>query len=199
MKNVVCVPVHLSPKDFRQFAFFDTFRVRRRWQMPLAFFLIMALFSAVCFLQHGIRNAVLLGCVLLGVGILVPLAYVLSYLFGVNEQAKKNGLPAKPLVYTLTMQQGARGLSIQGVHGEEKIVLEWKQVFGAYRVKDCIYLYLSPERAFLLPEGQGGVTGDELYAFLAKALSERRVADCRSIFAVPKAIVAVRPGAQKKK
>ena len=53
--------------------------------------------------------------------------------------------------------------------------LEWKNIHAAWRDKGCIYLYATPARAFLLPDGQADAPPQELWAFLATHLAKERL------------------------
>ena len=66
----------------------------------------------------------------------------------VNRQAKRSGLSAEKAHYVVT-------LTPEKIHvqkGKEAADFAWKDVYLAYRTKGCIYLYVSPTRAFLLPD-----------------------------------------------
>ena len=179
MTGTVTVPVHMTPEVFRKFANFDTFRVRKFMRNPLIFSAIMLAFAAVCFIFRDKAEQSLLLCgVLAGVGVLLPLVYVVMFELSVRQQVKKMELAKSPLVYTLTIGSKQNGVTINGTHGEKPVHLEWMQVHSAYRVKGCFYLYATPQKAFLLPEGQTGMTGDAFFALLKECL-DGRVADCR--------------------
>ena len=49
---------------------------------------------------------------------------------------------------------------------EQALQLAWKDIPQAFRARRCIYLYVSPAKAFLLPDGQVSVPQDEVWAFL---------------------------------
>jgi len=53
------------------------------------------------------------------------------------------------------------------------VALKWSQMAAAYRAKGCIYLYVNPARAFLLPDGQADVSDDELWEYLVKHMGEK--------------------------
>ena len=62
----------------------------------------MAAFSAVFFLMSGrTRGAGLLGGVLLGVGLVLPLGWLLSFHLSVRAEAKRLGLAQGQAAYTL--------------------------------------------------------------------------------------------------
>lgn len=179
MQSTLTIPVHMSAKVFRRFANFDTFRVRKFMKNPLIFAAIMIAFAIACFLlRDRAPQAMLLFGVLLGVGLLLPVVYVLMFELSVSQQIKKMALAKEPLVYTLTIGSRQNGLTIAGTHGEKPVHLDWDKVHSAYRVKGCFYLYATPQKAFLLPEDQTGVAPDEFFSMLKERLNGR-TADCR--------------------
>ncbi len=139
----------IDRKTFRRFAMFDTFFVKKRWRSPALFALILSAFAAVCFMGRKTHEqAVLLGGVLLGVGLVLPLVWVGMYALSVSRQAKRMGLSADKTQYRVT-------LSPEKIHvekGKETADFSWENIYRAWRRKGCIYLYVSPTRAFLLPD-----------------------------------------------
>ena len=140
---------NIDRRTFRRFAMFDTFVRRKAWRNPALFALILSAAAGVCFALRGTRpQAALLGGVLLGVGLLLPLVWIGMYAFSVDRQAKRMGLSAQKAQYYVT-------LFPERVHvekGTEKADFPWEGVFAAYRTEGCLYLYVSPTRAFLLPD-----------------------------------------------
>lgn len=179
MASTVTVPVHMTPEVFRKFANFDTFRVRRFLRNPLIFSAIMLAFAAVCLIfRDKAEQSMLLFGVLAGVGVLLPVVYVVMFELSVRQQVKKMQLSKHPLVYTLTIGSKQNGVTINGTHGEQPVHLDWDKIHSAYRVKGCFYLYATPQKAFLLPEDQTGLSGDAFFAHLKECLGGR-AADCR--------------------
>ncbi len=148
-RAAVTLEGNIDRKTFRRFAMFDTFTVKRRWKSPALFALILSAFAGVCFMGRQTREqAVLLGSVLLGVGLTLPLVWVGMYALSVSGQAKRMGLSADKAQYYVT-------LSPEKIHvekGKETADFSWENAYRAFRTKDCIYLYVSIARAFLLPD-----------------------------------------------
>lgn len=172
------ISVKIDGKTFRKFALFDTWLRQKRWHSPAIFAALMLVFSVLCFLLRNLaEGAVLLGAVLLGVGLLLPAGYFLSFLLGVNGQIQKMGLEFKAKeVYTLELDR-AEGVAVS--NGTEQVKLGWAQLYGAYRVKDCTYLYATPGRAYLLPDGQIEGGGNALWALLDDCLPPEKRIDRR--------------------
>ena len=165
------IPVRLDAKTFRRFSRFDALRLRRKWRRPVAFALILIAFAAVALLS-GRAQAGMIAAVLLVVGLGLPLVYFGSFLSQVNLQAERLRLDQPRLVYTVTLDfDGVR--VVNNMKKEDAQFVKWADVQAAFRKKDCVYLYVSPVRAFLLPAGQADATDDELWAYLGEHLGDR--------------------------
>lgn len=172
-REIITIHVKMDRQTFRRFALFDTFRLKKRWCKPALFCAILLVFAAVAF-AAGREQSALIGSVLLLVGLGLPAVYVGTYLSQLNAQAKKLRLDPPRPVYTLRLAQ--EGVTIQNdMKAEATVSLEWKNIHAAWRVRGCIYLYATPARAFLLPDGQADAPPQELWAFLAAHLAKERL------------------------
>ena len=166
MRTEYTIPVKLDAKTFRRFCRFDMLRLRKRWVRPVAFALILIAFAFVALLSKK-QEAGMIAAVLLAVGLGLPLVYFGSFFSQVNMQVERHQLNPPRRVYTLK-------LNYDGVHvtnnqkDEGQLDVAWKDVQQAFRARDCIYLYITPVRAFLLPDGQADCAPDELWAYLEK-------------------------------
>ena len=146
------VPVSIDARIFRDFALFDSFVQKRRWR-PLALFSGILLCSAcACFAMRGrAEQAVLLGGILVLVGLGLPIVYVLSFLSSIRQQSKKMRLATGRHAYTLTLT-AQEGVTVST--GKEQLSYRWNELFAVYRVRQYTYVYVSPQKAFLLPDAQ---------------------------------------------
>lgn len=146
---LVTVAAKIDKKTFTRFAMYDTLSRKKGWRNPVLFALIMSAFAAVCFLGRKTHaQATLLGGVLLGVGIILPLVWFGMFFSSVKRQAKRFGLSPDKAQYYVTLSNEKIFVSKE----KEKADYKWADVYLVRRVKDCIYLYVSPIRAFLLPD-----------------------------------------------
>lgn len=167
----ITIPVRLDAKTFRRFGWFDTFRLRRRWVRPAIFAAIMLAFAAVALFSKRPQSGLIAG-VLAGVGIVLPAVYVGSFLAQLNAQIRLRKLDTPRRVYTVKLDfDGLRVSNDQRKEGEQFV--KWQDAFAAYRAKDCVYLYVSPVKCFLLPDGQADVPDDELWDYLTKRMGEK--------------------------
>ena len=160
----ITVRVRLDAKTFKRFSRFDTLRLRKRWTRPAAFALILVAFAVVALLT-GKAQAGLIAAVLLVVGLGLPLVYFGTFFSQVNMKAADLDPPRA--VYTVRLDyEGVRVTNDR--KAEESVSLKWSQLAAAYRAKGCVYLYVNPARAFLLPDGQADVPDDARWAYLEK-------------------------------
>lgn len=169
------VEVRLNEKDFFRFSLFDAFSRNRVWLRPAVFAAILGVCAAVCFVLHQRRGAVLLGSVLLIVALGLPAAYFLSFFLSLRRQARAQELAGEKYVYTLELHDGEEGISVD--NGRERAAFPWAQVFHAYRRPDAAYLYVTPQRAFLLPDHCAQGAADALWALIERRLPESRRTD----------------------
>ena len=169
--NEITVPVKLDAKTFKRFSRFDMLRLRKRWVRPVVFALILMAFAAVALLT-GKEQAGMIAAVLLVVGLGLPLVYFGTFFSQVNMQAENQGLDQPRRVYTVRLSWEGVDVTNDRKQGEH-VALKWSQLPAAYRVKGCVYLYASPARAYLLPDGQSDAPDEAVWACLSKHLGDR--------------------------
>lgn len=170
-RQTLMIPARIDAGTFRNFALYDTFVRQRRWRAPALFAVILGASAGVCFAMRRSRGgAVLLGAVLLAVGLGLPAFYVLNYLWSVRRQGKR--LDGSRIAYTLHLREEG----LLAVAGRERTEFPWERIVLACRARDCIYLYVSSQKAFLLPEcGQS----EEAWALLQEKVPPERRQDRR--------------------
>lgn len=165
------IDVNLSGAEFRSFTIFDVLRRRKQWQGPMLFALILGVSSAVCFTRSETQGALLLGNVLLIVGLGLPCIYFSYFFSSVNRQIRQQGLTRPQKVYTVTLADKTKGITAD--NGREQLTYEWKSVHHAYRNLTATYLYLTPQRALILPH-TCLENPDELWALITKRLPKEK-------------------------
>lgn len=168
----ITVSVKLDEKTFKRFARFDMFILRKKWIRPAVFSLILMAFAFVALLLRKEQSG-LIAAVLLVVGIGLPLVYIGTFLSQVNMQAARAKLKPARSVYSVTMRdEGVRIVNNQ--KAEEPQEVSWKSIHQAFRRKRCIYLYVTPAKAFLLPAGQADAPDPEVWDYLTRHLGAAR-------------------------
>ena len=172
MAKKIDISVRLDAKTFRRYCAFDTFRRQRRWYWPvLAAMLLITVSMAGLF--GVVRLSESASGVLMGLGIAVPLVVFGLYAIQIEAQIAAQHLKQSPEVYRLQLSdQGVRVCGAQ--QNGAPVDLPWDKLWAAFRRPDCVYLYVNPERALILPDDQAGVTPQALWRFLQEHLGAER-------------------------
>lgn len=172
MAKTIDVDVRLDDKMFRRYCAFDTFRRQRRWYWPvLAAMLLITVALAGLFGLVSLPESA--SGVLMGLGIAVPMVVFGLYAIQIEAQVARQQLRQAPAVYALRLS--AEGVRVTNARKDEPPVdIAWDRLWAAFRRADCVYLYVSPERALILPDGQASVSPQALWDFLKKNLGEAR-------------------------
>ena len=167
------IPVTLTEEVFRRFTVFDVLKRRKAWRPPVTFALIMGVSAAICYWMNHVDGAVLLGNVLLTIGLGMPIVYFTTFFFSLRKEVLKHGLSRPQLVYTLELtQKNDGGIAI---HNEkENVSYHWRQVFHVYRDTIATYLYMTPDRGFILPHTCIEEGPDELWKLIEKKIPKER-------------------------
>ncbi len=166
MGDRLTVDAGIDGRTFSEYALFDVMGRQRRWLRPLLFALLFAAFSLPAFSLRGRRaGAPLLGAVLLGVGLLLPLGYLLSFFLSVRRQSR--AMDGKTPAYTLTL--AADGLTV--TKGEQTLHTDWEKLCAAHRLKHSICLYTDARHAFLLPRACGEERFDAAWRLIGQNLA----------------------------
>ena len=175
--GTIVIPVRLDEKTFKRFARFDMLSLRKQWVRPVVFSLILLAFAAAALLI-GKEQSGMIAAVLLIVGFGLPLIYFGSFFSQVNVQAVQSKLGTGKRVYTVTLTE--EGLTVQNDQKmEETLRLAWKDTQKAFKNRGCVYLYVTPVKAFLLPDGQANTPDDEVWAFLVRHMGAEKCVERR--------------------
>ncbi|MDO5418058.1 MAG: YcxB family protein [Lachnospiraceae bacterium] len=114
-------------------------------------------------------QAILMGCVLLGIAIIVPGVYFFMFFRSITQQIQKMHIQKPTAVYTVRLCAPPQGITITWPQKKTPpLSCRWESVCRVYRNKNCIYLFTAENQAFLLPEGQADTDTDTLWEFLVK-------------------------------
>lgn len=150
---MIKIVVHINQTIFRNFAFYDTLKMKKQWKSPVIFTAILLVSSLLCFSRYKVAaQATLLGTLLAIVAVGVPVVYFVSFYLSVKKQGEALKLAKMQYAYTIVMkdENTADAITIFPKNGAQ-IHHAWSDVYGAYQGKNCIYLYLTKNRAFFLP------------------------------------------------
>ena len=163
----------MTAEIFRRFTLFDTFTRRRMWRSPAIFASILGACGCICLLMHHIDGAVLLGSVLLLVGLGFPASYFANFSRSMQKQIKVFGLNTPKHVYTLNLSKSSEGISVK--NEKEHVDYKWENVFHVYRDKQATYLYMNPQRGFVLPHADTDDHGEALWKLMQKMLPANKL------------------------
>ncbi len=166
--QTITIPVKLDEKTFRRFARFDMLCLRKRWVKPFVFALILCAFAAVALITRLPKSG-MIAAVLLVVGLGLPVVYIGMFLSQVNVQAAQWKLGKGRNVYTVKLTD--TGFQVTNDRKQENTgVVPWAKAAQAFRRQDCIYLYATPAKAFLLPAGQADAPDDAVWAMIENSM-----------------------------
>lgn len=143
------IQVYLNESQFRQFLIFNFLKHLKLYIRPVIFASILTVSAIICFLMYRVEGAVLLGSILLVIGLGIPMVYFASFFVSLKKQVRLQNLDPPRLVYTLQFSDESDVLEIS--NDKESASYRWQDVFHAYYEDESIYLFITKDRAFLLP------------------------------------------------
>ena len=168
----ITIPVQLDEKTFKRFARFDMFALRKKWIRPVLFSVILIAFAVAALLIRKEQSG-MIAAVLLTIGIGLPVVYIGSFLSQVNMQSLQRKLKPARSVYTVMLRES--GILVRNdQRQEDPLEMDWTSIQRAFRRKGCVYLYVTPAKAFLLPDGQADVPDEEVWSYLAEHLGAEK-------------------------
>lgn len=168
------IDVVITEEIFRRFTMFDILRRRKMWRSPAIFAGILVPCAIICFIMSHVQGAVFLGSTLLVVGLGLPFSYFTSFSASMKRQIVSMGLKKRPMeAYSLELTSKPKGIHI--TNGKETADYEWKMVHHVYRDKMATYLYMTPQRAFILPDTSlEGDQGEKMWLFILDQVGRNR-------------------------
>lgn len=133
--------IKLRTKDLFLYTMYHTYLC-----LSGVFGLLISIGSFVFFLLNLGKVPASTLCVLLMVALLFPVVQPVLLFFKCSRQIKKSKDINEALHYTLT------GEKIEISQGDKKAEVHWFEIRKAVYLKNVIYLYMSPVRAFIFPK-----------------------------------------------
>lgn len=172
-ENAITFVSKISPLCFIRFGFFDSYRLRKKWKMPLLVtggFLALALLARVC--TGRLSGAETWMNIALVIAAAIPVMNVSAFWGGLLNQIGKHQLSRHTTNYLVVL--GPKGVGI--IHKTEHAHCSWEHVYRIYRVPGCIYLYVSADRAFLLPDAENT---EDAWAMITAYADAQKIVDLR--------------------
>ena len=178
-KNYLRIPITLSANSFKSFANFDTMQRQKKWRYPVtaavAFFIAaVAMFS----LQEKFPNAFIPGCIFSAVAAGISMNYFNNFSKSIQQQIEKMKLDPPRHVYTVELSDDTEG--VKYYHPKELHPAgsyTWKSVYGAWRTRNAVYLYVNEQQALLFPLSTKKINHDEIWNFISKRLEASKLHD----------------------
>lgn len=178
-KSYLRIPITLSANSFKSFANFDTMQRQKKWRYPVtaavAFFIAaVAMFS----LQEKFPNAFIPGCIFIAVAAGISMNYFNNFSKSIQQQIEKMKLDPPRHVYTVELSDDIEG--VKYYHPKELHPAgsyTWKSVYGAWRTKNAVYLYVNEQQALLFPLSTKKIDHDEIWNFISKRLDASKLHD----------------------
>lgn len=182
----ILIPVRIDSEAFRAFAVFDAFWRRSTLRRIGLFTGLLTLCACACFALGTAMSTtkipgLVLGWALLAIGWLLPAVYLFRFFSDLRKKAQQMGLSQPRLVYTVRLS--GQGVLFQPANraqnaGQPPVLTPWAEVHAAWRTAQAVYLYVAPQKAYLLPNGQArGADDAGLWAFLADHLAAEKLHD----------------------
>lgn len=166
------IEVMMTEAIFRRFTMFDILRRRKMWRPSATFASILGVSAIICFAMNHVRGANLLGTVLLVVGLGMPAVYFATFFSSLKKEVLNHGLKRPKLVYTLVLTEKNKGIAVS--NEKEQAEYEWKKVHHAYRDQTATYLFITRDRAFILPHECIEEGEEELWKLLLRKMGQPR-------------------------
>lgn len=173
-KRKIVIQSVIDGRTFRCFALYDTLRRQRRWQAPALFAAILTVSALICFaLQHRADQAALLGGVLLVVGLGLPAVYIAAFFRSIRMQEKQLDRAGDKAAYVVQLDEQA----VIVTQDSQIVRVNWNELQYACRLKECICLYATPRRAYLLPRKACGADWDVVWAMVQAHMTVGKTRD----------------------
>lgn len=169
-RTEITIPVRLDMDTYRRYCHFHSMVLNKQWLAPAVAGVVM-LGLGIAALVSGRPELKTPAGILIGLGVAIPVLYFVFYFIRVYSQASRLRLRYSPAVYTLRLTEEAVRVE-NNQQKEDAIAIPWDQMYAAYRVRDCIYLYPNKARAFLLPAGQADAPQNEVWYFLVNQMGK---------------------------
>ena len=168
--TMIIIDARITPEIFREFAVYDTLIRQKRWRTPALFAGIMCAFGIVCFTQRErAGQAALLGCVLIGIGLVLPAVYFAFFFRSVRDKGVQ--IKKKEAAYTVSLTPSGLNMT----KGDRRLDYTWDKVEEVRSLKRSVCVYFDRAHVLLLP----GTAEDEsriaAWDFIAGQLPRERV------------------------
>ena len=138
------VQTKITPEIYINFAKFDTFMLKKRWLLPAFVGIAFITLAATLYMMH-----LLLLCVTAGI---VAIAFPMIYFNTFRKIMKENThyAPRGAVIDDYLVNMTDDGFEIYSE--EEQAECTWADMEAAYRLSNCIALYIKKDKPFLISQ-----------------------------------------------
>lgn len=171
------IDIILSKTGFKNFAIFDMAYKHKRWKFPViaaAIFFIAASFMFA--IQDTVENAFLVGTIFVIVALGIGAGYFRNFFRSIPKEAEKMQIHPPRHVYSINLVKDSQNILFYLPKDKKPSEqFSWKSINSAYRTSKAIYIYVTPERALLIPGTTKDLDLDEVWSFLGKKLPDEKL------------------------
>ncbi|MCL2580720.1 MAG: hypothetical protein FWE32_11955 [Oscillospiraceae bacterium] len=139
---------------------------------------VLSAAAIACFIFF--EGAAWLGTILLFLGLGLPGHQIRRFFQTLKLQIAAFGLETPTHVYTLYLSDSPGGITASyPVEDQEDLRYEWAGIHNVYLLDAAVYLYVLPDKAFLMPGGQVRPSGQALRQLLSAVVPAGRLHDRR--------------------
>ncbi len=166
--QTIVVHTHVDAAVYSAFSTFNNFTLNRRGLTLKLFPLLMTGMG----IAHLASSYTVMGIAFIALGALLPLAYVGFHRRSLANQIEQYKLDRPRLAYKVSLQQ--TGIFVE--NNKESTRYPYEMCYGAYRVAQYCYVYITKSKCFILPvkDLQDEVTEEMLWMFLQEKLGRRK-------------------------
>lgn len=177
LKNHISIPVTLSEKQFKNFIIFDSMKKQRRWKTTVSITILLFTLATLCYASlESFPKVEMLGNILIVICVFLPTNYFRSFYNSVKHETEKMKLTVPRHVYTINLSTSANG--IHYFYPNETTAAgqyTWKSVDIAWKTRDAIYLYVTPQQAFIIPKTTNSPDYDTIWQFIKGNLTKSQI------------------------
>lgn len=171
------IDIILSKTGFKNFAIFDMAYKNKRWKLPVTAAVLFFVAASFMFaIQEKKENAFLVGTIFVIVAVGLGAGYFRNFFRSIPKEAEKMKIDPPRHVYSVNLIKDSNHILFYLPETKEPSErFAWKSIDGVYRTSKAIYIYVTPQRALLIPGTTQNLSLDDTWTFLQKKLPDERI------------------------
>ena len=175
LRDYYSTPIVLNEKQMKDFITYDNNKKQKRWKKTVSLSACLFMLATMCFaFQDSYTWAGTVGSVVCCFCVLIPVYYFNSYSNGVKTQVAKMNLNPPREVYSIRLSDSSNGIMFY--YPKEKNYAgrySWKNIDGAWKTKNAIYLYVTKHQALIIPNTINEY--EDIWTFIKKNLDSLQI------------------------